>query len=163
MKNRFNLKTTDGSFSIEAVLAMANVLIIFMMIIGFYTFINPYTILNRDVHALATLAQRQGGLTDEDVEQFKERLNAYGFVDPQKGDIEVYAQTINEVEAIGIDGFGEAGTNYIKRDSKDFIVLAVSVPSYGDYLTSVFRVMGMGGQKAPDRYLFKETFLSERN
>lgn len=155
------LRAKSGYVSIESVFAMAFLVVLFLLMIGFFTFIHPYTTLNRDVHALATLAQRQGGLTIEDVDNFTSKIEGYRFVDSTKGDIEVIAYTTpGDMDAIGIDSLDEAGDYYVNRDSKEFIELIVTVPSFNEVLTPVAR--WFGAQDAVSRYTFKETFMSER-
>lgn len=67
--------TQKGAYvSVEAVFAISVFLVFFLLALGFFSYIYPYTVLQRDVYALGTIAARQGGLTQEDVDQFKERL-----------------------------------------------------------------------------------------
>ncbi|WPS85410.1 hypothetical protein SMD22_01920 (plasmid) [Brevibacillus halotolerans] len=155
------VRSESGYVSIESVIAMSFFLIIFLLCIGFFTYVHPYTKLDREVHTLATLAQRQGGLTIEDVQNFEERIAEYAFVDLSRGNVEVIARTIIEdMDAIGIDGLEDAGSYYVKRDNKDFIELTVSIPSHNEILKPVASFFGVGG--VIDRYTFNETFMSER-
>lgn len=154
-------RSRSGYVSIETIFAMTFFLLVFLLVIGFFTFIHPYTTLNREVHALATLAQRQGGLTLEDVDNFHGRIENYPFVDTSKGEIDVSAYTIpGDMDAIGVDSLDEAGEYYVTRDSKEFIEMVVTIPSYNELLTPVANFFGSTG--AVDRYVFKETFMSER-
>ncbi|MFF2531488.1 hypothetical protein ACFVS2_21510 [Brevibacillus sp. NPDC058079] len=165
MKNHSKIKermrSNSGYVSIESVFAMSFFLIIFLLCIGFFSYVHPYTKLDREVHTLATLAQRQGGLTVDDVQRFEDRIANYAFVDLTKGVVEVNAHTIlGNMDAIGIDGLEDAGTYYVKRDNKDFIELTVSIPSQNVILKPVANFFGVGG--VIDHYTFKETFMSER-
>lgn len=158
---RFIKNRKSGFVSIETVFAMSFFLIFFFLVIGFFTYVYPYSVLQREVHALATLAQKQGGLTLEDVQNFEDRVAQYRFVDISKEDIEVTAVAIpSNMEAIGIDSLDEAGNNYIKRDSKEFIQLTVTIPSYNEVLTPIARFFGVNN--VMERYTFRETFMSER-
>lgn len=158
---RFIKNRKSGFVSIETVFAMSFFLIFFFLVIGFFTYVYPYSVLQREVHALATLAQKQGGLTLEDVQNFEDRVVQYRFVDISKEDIEVTAVAIpSNMEAIGIDSLDEAGNNYIKRDSKEFIQLTVTIPSYNEVLTPIARFFGVNN--VMERYTFRETFMSER-
>ena len=158
---RFIKNRKSGFVSIETVFAMSFFLIFFFLVIGFFTYVYPYSVLQREVHALATLAQKQGGLTLEDVQNFEDRVVQYRFVDISKEDIEVTAVAIpSNMEAIGIDSLDEAGNNYIKRDSKECIQLTVTIPSYNEVLTPIARFFGVNN--VMERYTFRETFMSER-
>lgn len=156
-----HIQNESGFVTVESVIAMSFFLIVFLLCLGFFTYVYPYTKLDREVHALATLAQRQGGLTLEDVQNFEAKIAEYAFVDVSKGDIEVTAHTIpGDMDAIGVDGLEEAGEYYVKRDSKEFIELIVTIPSHNEVLTPVANFFGVGG--IAERYTFKETFMSER-
>lgn len=155
------LGNRSGFVSIETIWAMTFFLLAFFLLIGFYTFIRPYTTIGRDVHDLSVLAQRQGGLTIEDVDNFKAKLAEYPFVDESKGEIEINAYTTpGDMDAIGVDGLDEAGDYYVKRDSKEFIDIVVRVPAYNEVLTPIVRVFNATG--VPQTYTFKETVMSER-
>ncbi|WCF11408.1 hypothetical protein NDS46_31110 (plasmid) [Paenibacillus thiaminolyticus] len=150
-----------GFVSIEAIFAMSMFLMLFLLLIGFFSYIYPQTTLNREVHALATLAQRQGGLTLDDVDSFVTRIEEYQFVDTSRGEIEVSAYTTpGDMDAIGVNGLDEAGAYYVKRDSKELIELTVTVPSYNQLLTPVARFFGVSG--VSEHYAFREIFMSER-
>lgn len=150
-----------GYISIETVFATSFFLIFFLLVIGFFTYIHPKTILQQDVIALSQLAQRQGGLTLEDVENFQARIASYPFVDASEEDIVVTATTLSgNFDAIGVDGLDEAGDNYVKRDSKEFIQLTVIVPSNHSLLSSVANFFGADGVLS--EYAFQTTFMSER-
>lgn len=156
-----DLKRESGFVSVETVFAMSFVIIVFLLVLGFFTFVQPYTKLDREVHALAQLAQRQGGLTLDDVQNFEEKLAGYEFVNVSRGDIEVFAHTIpGDMDAIGVDGLEEAGQYYVKRDQKEFIELIVTVPSHNEVLKPVANFFKVGG--LAEKYTFKETFMSER-
>jgi hypothetical protein len=160
-KGKKKFKGQSGFVSIEAVFAMSVFLIVFMLVIGFFTFIHPYTTIQRDVQALTTLAERQGGLTNQDVQNFKDKLTSYSFVSESVRVIDVEAVTSeSSTSAIGVDGLDVAGTNYISRDSKEFINITVTVPSNTKTLIPVLRYFNVSG--ITDKYTFQTSVMSER-
>lgn len=157
-----NIKSDESGYvSVESVFAMSFFLVVFILCLGFFTFVQPFTTLQREVHALSTLAQRQGGLTVDDISRFEDRISEYQFVDANKGGIEISAFTIpGDIDALGIDGLEDVGDNYVKRDTNEMIQLVVSVPSNNTLLAPVANFFGVGG--ILEKYTFKETFMSER-
>ncbi|ADO59465.1 hypothetical protein [Paenibacillus polymyxa] len=156
-----HLKKESGFISIETIFAMSFVIIVFTLCLGFFTFVQPYTQLDREVHVLAQLAQRQGGLTMDDVQFFKERVSAYSFVNLSDGLIQVDAHTIpDDRDVIGVTSLDEAGDEYVRRDEKELIQLVVTIPSHNDILKPVARFLGVSD--VSDHYTFKEVFMSDR-
>ena len=155
------LRNESGFVSIETIFAMSFVVIMFILCLGFFTFVQPYTKLDREVHVLSQLAQRQGGLTLDDVQFFKERIAEYSFVNLSDGDIQVDAYTMpGDRDVIGVTGLDEAGDEYVRRDEKELIQLVVTIPSHNEILKPVATFFGVSG--VSDKYTFKEVFMSDR-
>ncbi|MBP1308697.1 hypothetical protein JOD82_001717 [Paenibacillus sp. 1182] len=156
-----HLTKESGFISIETIFAMSFVIIVFFLCLGFFTFVQPYTKLDREVHVLSQLAQRQGGLTLDDVQLFKERVSEYSFVNLSDGIIHVDAHTMpGDRDVIGVTGLEEAGDEYVRRDEKELIQLVVTIPSHNEILKPVATFFGVSG--VSDKYTFKEVFMSDR-
>lgn len=154
----------DGYVSIEAVLAMSFFMIVFFLTLAFFTYMQPYSTLQRDVHVLATTAERQGGLTAQDIDLFKDKLNAYSFIQSSPNPIEVTAVTkptnldVSDVTALGSQG--TAGTPYVPRSSKEVIVVTANIPANSTMLKPIANFFGV--DSISDYYQISESVLSER-
>ncbi|TCJ98255.1 UNVERIFIED_ORG: hypothetical protein BDK47_11841 [Anoxybacillus amylolyticus] len=161
MSKRKGLSKKDGYVSVETVFAISIFLVFFLLVLGFFTYIYPYTVLQRDVYVLGTIAARQGGLTQEDIDQFKERLTRYPFlVHTDQVQVSVYVDGSLQ-DAANVTPLGEEGGNYVTRESKDLISIKVRVPANGELLRAAAKFFGVGG--ISDEYVFWETVASYRN
>lgn len=161
LRKLFLLEEKRGFVSVETVFAMSIFLAFFMLVLGFFSYVYPYTNLQREVHVLATIAERQGGLTPEDIANFKSRLEAYPFIQ-QTDQVDVFAYVADTLEDVtDVTPLGVEGDHYVKRDSKDLIVVEVRVPSNGKLLRSAAKFFGVDG--ISDQYILKETVASFRN
>lgn len=148
-----------GYVSIEAVISMSFFMIFFFLLLSFYLFVHPYTMMGRDVHALSVLAERQGGLTTENIETFKERIaESYSFVEHDS--VEVYLETSSGKVPISDDLLDEDSESYIRRESGDLMTLSVSTNSNNFSLSGIAQYFGIS--KSIERYSFKEVVYSER-
>lgn len=156
-----SLLDKEGSVSVEAVFAMSFFMIFFLLTIAFFTFMYPQISLQKEVSALATITERQGGLTELDIEEFRNSLQGYKFISDSPNSIIVEAETSpSGILAIGVTPIGEEGENYISRDSKEIIRLKVKIPSNSGYLKRVGAVFGI--KNVSDYYYFTEPVMSER-
>jgi len=146
----------DGYVSIEAVFAMSFFLIVFILVLGFFTYVYPYSNIQREVHALATLAERQGGLTADDIANFETSLEKYDFINNSTLDTEVIAIT----SPSGIDATNISSTNYVSRDSLEVINVTVKVPSNNLFIKPVAKFFGV--TSLSDYYVFVEPVMSEK-
>jgi len=154
-------KWESGYISIEAVFAMSFFIATFILTLGFFTYVYPYTLLQKEVHVLATVAERQGGLTAEDVENFRDSLQKYLFMQNRVDDIEVNAVTSpSGLDAMNVTPLGESGDNYIKRESKEVIEIVVRIPSNNQMIKPVARFFGI--TDVSDYYTLTESVMSER-
>ncbi|BBW98952.1 hypothetical protein GsuE55_37850 (plasmid) [Geobacillus subterraneus] len=145
----------------ETVFAISVFLVFFFLALGFFTYIYPYTVLQRDVHVLGTVAARQGGLTQEDIDQFQERLARYPFLGrSDQVQVSVYVNGSLQDPA-SVTPLGEEGGHYVTRESKDLMDIEVRVPASGTLLRAVAKFFGVEG--VSDEYVFWETVVSYRN
>lgn len=154
-----------GFVSIETIFASVLMFMIIFLAIGFFNLFYPKLIIAKEVHALVQKAKIQGGLTDSssqavnsDIELFKKALQNAGF-DPSK--IEITAKTEpGNINAIGVTPYGEEGDNYIKRDSKELIVITVKVPA-DQFIRGPLAFFRADSSKL-QYHIFQETVMSER-
>ena len=151
----------SGYISIDAFFSMIAFLFLFLLAIGFFTYLQPYTnIYQQDFHQLTTLTERQGGLTEDDVEAFKERLTQHHYLQ-SKQTIKIQAETLSSgVDVTDVTPMGEEGSNYVHYDSFKSIEVTMVVPSNNQFFTAIGKVFGV--QELSQTYKFREVVLSER-
>jgi hypothetical protein len=159
------MKNKKGFVSIEAILATSTALMVVLVAIGFFTLIYPRVMLQMETHNLAQKAKIQGGLTtaitqpvDSDIEQFMKRMMELGY---ERDDVEITATTKpGNYNAIGVTPLQVAGSNYVKRDSKEMIHIVIRVPAN----TSIKAPLGFFRNDTPvnEKYTIVETVMSER-
>lgn len=137
------LRKKEGFVAIESVVSMSFFLIFFLLALGFYIHIYAQGTVNRDVHALATIAEQQGGLTDENIADFSNKMEGYSFLDSSKA-IEVTAVTKSGIDATGISLIESDNSFYISRKSGDYIQVIVSVPVSNPLLQNAANFFGVG-------------------
>ena len=156
----------SGFVSVEAVISMATLLIVFVMCIGFFTYTMPRVTLEKEVHLLAQKAKIQGGLTNEDVNLFKIALEKRGY-NPEE--VTVKAVTVEGSDgspgganAIGVDSISDPNAvRYIKRDALTPIEITVTVPANTRLLKGPLSHIFVTNM-VNDKYYLRETVLSER-
>lgn len=160
--NYFSRK--DGYVSVEAVIAMSFFFIVFFLTLGFFTYIQPHSSLQREVHTLATIAERQGGLTAQDIADFKEKLQTHSFIQQSPYATEVTATTYpsqdDVSDVIPLGGDGSVGTPYVTRDSKEIITITATIPANSTMLRPIANFFGV--DSISDYYEISESVMSER-
>lgn len=152
----------EGYVSIEALASMIVFFMVFFLTLAFFTYIQPHSSLQRELHVLATVAERQGGLTPQDVLEFETRLQDYNFILESSTPIQVTAvaypsaQDVSDVIPVG----GTLGDPYITRSSKEVIVVTATVPANSQMLKPIAEFFGV--DSVSDQYLLSETVMSER-
>lgn len=161
-KNFFSRK--EGYVSVEAVIAMSFFFIVFFLTLAFFTYIQPYSSLQREVHTLATIAERQGGLTAQDIQDFEGRLQEYSFIRTSSDGVQVTAITYpnyNDVsDVVPLGGDGSVGTPYISRNTKEVITITATIPANSTMLKPLAEFFGV--DTISDTYQISESVLSER-
>lgn len=161
-KNFFSRK--EGYVSVEAVIAMSFFFIVFFLTLGFFTYIQPHSSLQREVHSLATIAERQGGLTASDIAEFESKLQTYSFIQQSSNPIEVTATTtpnnIDVSDVVPLGGDGTVGTPYVTRNSKEIISITATIPANSAMLRPIAKFFGV--DSVSDYYEISESVLSER-
>lgn len=168
------IRNRKGSFSLEAVVAMMFVLMLIYLAISYYVYLVPRQSMTQEVHTLATISKIQGGLTFEDVEEFKNRLVEKGYVEEDKMDeIEVTAVAKGKVngheyekDVIGVEPLSEGylphdESSYSHRNSKEIITIQVKIPAKIRLLAGISNFWG-SDTSGLKYYHFEEIVMSER-
>lgn len=161
-----SIKNTKGFVAVETIIVMSGVLFFFLLFISIVTYHVPRIMLEKEVQWLAQTAKIQGGLTDKtsqptnsDVELFKDRLEEMGY---DRDSITITAKTIpSGINAIGVTPINQTGSNYIKRDSKEYIEITVVIPSDMNLFSSPLHFFGLKTEEK-NYYVIKEVVGSER-
>ena len=133
-----------GFVSLEVVLFSGFILILLAVLVGMFIYIYPTFTLQRDIDLLTRQAQRNGGLTNRDVNNFKSKVGNYYFVKKSGKPI------IVESNAMGVDDW-----NYISREDGRIINIIVKIPSNSE-------IVKRFTEKSSDYYIFKASVMSEK-
>lgn len=166
------IKNKNGFVAIETVIALTVVLIIILLFIGFWLYLYPRTVLEKEVHTLAQQAKITGGLTNAQVTDFNNRMTDLGYevqslsvgtTSQPAGDTSKYNGLVNVYPKGGHDGScSSVGfQNYVKRTSSDKIIISVKVKANG-FIKGPLSFFGTVTQLS-DVYNLTETVMSERN
>jgi|HigsolmetaAR206D_1030411.scaffolds.fasta_scaffold00003_61 hypothetical protein len=165
------IEAKKGSFSLEAVIAMMFVLMLIWLGVAYYTYLTPRQVLTQEVHTLATTAKLQGGLTESDIERFKDRLVEKGYVPKDKKD-EIVVTAVAEDEAGNkknvtsvlplSEGYNDDPNAYSHRGSKEIITVTAQIPAKIQFLKVMLSFWNSQPNEKMYDYTFQETVMSER-
>lgn len=178
MKHFFPLKNRKGTVAIEAVISLSVVLFILILSIGWYNYMIPRQGLEKQIHLLGQKAKIQGGLTATPA-----LLNAgtYGTLSSAdlQTDLGLFLKTIQDMghdiskvkvtcktnlsnkNCLGVDSYNSSGSNYMKRQDMDMMILHIEIPAKTGLLSMAKGFFGNTGI-IPERYVFSEAVMSER-
>lgn len=122
------LKNKKGFVSIETVIAISFCLMFFIFVVEFFNYIYPTINLQIETHTLTQKAKVQGGLTNTDILNMKQKLKEKGFDETK---VLVSAKTKTK-DVSNVTPMNQEGTNYVKRDSDEEIIIRVEVPASTD-------------------------------
>lgn len=165
------LKNEKGFMSIEAIMAMATILMIVLLGVGLFTYMMPRQAIEEEVHLLGRTAKMQGGLTDGDVNQFKENMKKRGMVEDENLDdvkvtlnLETTAGEPFPLEGYNQDMVGKSPIprGFGKEQVGQYAVMKVrvEVPANKAGLSGAMSFFG-GDEDLPDAYVFSERVMSE--
>lgn len=178
MKKVFNLKNQKGTVAIEAVISMSVVLFILTLTIGWYNYMIPRQGLEKQIHLLGQKAKIQGGLTATPA-----LINASSYGTLSNADLQtdlgLFLKTIQDMghdiskvkitcksnvtnkNCLGVDSYRSNGSNYLKRQDMDMMIITVEIPAKTGLLSMAKGFFGNTGL-IPERYVFSEAVMSER-
>jgi len=165
------IEAKKGSFSLEAVIAMMFVLMLIWLGVAYYTYLTPRQVLTQEVHNLATIAKLQGGLTESDIERFKNRLVDKGYVPENKMNKIVvtavaedeYGNVKNVTSVVPLsEGYNDDPNAYSHRNSKEIITVTAKIPAKIHFLKVMLNFWDNEPKEAMHEYTFQETVMSER-
>ena len=155
------IKNKTGNSSIETVFAVVIIVFMLLLIMGFYAYTYPRSVLEKEVHLLAQQAKVTGGLTVEQVEEFKSSIGEMGYY----AEIRV---TANGNTALGVtprnsDNNICTGNNvkFVKRSSGSKIYIEVKIGANDGLIKGPLQ--WFNSKSLPENYLITETVMSERN
>ena len=126
MKNKY------GFISLEAVFALTFLFMVFFFILSIIAYIIPLVTMPTYLHILSNNIRVQGGMTSENVEDFKDAIESnYGYISSNdlRDVIAVEAISIpSNIDVSNIDISTES-TEYISRNDKEVILITANVPS----------------------------------
>lgn len=150
----------DGYVSIETILVMTYVLIFFLLVVAFFTFEFSRTEIQKDVSTLSTICERQGGLTQDNIVNFKAKMKRYPFIKDSSFEISVTAVTDNGEDMTAVTPLNKDGNDYVSRSTTQIINLTIKIPSNSSFLSATTKILGVVGVN--NYYVFYFPVMSER-
>lgn len=171
-ENLKEAKSKRGVIAIETVIALSVVLMIILLFIGFWLYLYPRIVLEKEVHTLAQQAKVTGGLTNKQVTDFTNVMNNMGYdiyslsvgtTTRPASDVSKYNGLVNVYPKGGAGGSCTAPTyqNFVKRIDSEKLVITVKVKAQG-FIKGPLAFFGVVTQLG-DTYNITETVMSERN
>lgn len=162
---KMKIKNKKGFISIEAIYSLVLVMMVIFVAVGFFSYMYPKIAIEKQVHLLAEKAKIQGGLTDEtsqpvnsDISEMLDTLEGLGF---DKEDIKITATTDpGDRDVIGVTPIDQEGDNYVKRNSKEVIVISVTYPS-NKFIAGPLKYFKVSSEKLRTQTI-QQSVLSER-
>ncbi|AJD93440.1 hypothetical protein JMA_41230 (plasmid) [Jeotgalibacillus malaysiensis] len=184
MKVIERLKNKNGFMSVEALFGLTAILMVIILAIGFFTYMIPRQQLEQEVNILARTAKLNGGLTTQQVEDFKQNLESYGYKKEELTDavtiqLEDFSGAefsddrftemgLNNLSVVAIpmkrsEGDSADGARYVKRSEEVIMEVRVEVPAKKQGLMGAFWFFDVEDDTVSDTYVLKERVVSERN
>lgn len=154
--------------SIEAVISMGVILMVFLLGVGFFAYMIPKQNLQEEVRILSKTVKLEGGITNAvNVDGFKERLVDKGYAD-DKSEIKVvlHKETADGSESTILAEDGFLSTELVNRGDMyngQFAVmkLVVTIPTNKNSILRPLKFFGVSDTKLSDDYIFVERMMSE--
>ena len=158
-----------GVVSVEMIWVIFFVVMTLLVCLGFFSYLYPRQVLEKEVHLLAQQAKITGGLTAGQVDAFIETMNDYGYT------AEVYAysaanmgegHTGSVLNVVPRDSAYELCMSgsynpFVRRDSGERIVIDVVVNADDGLIKGPLR--WFTAKTLSENYTLTEVVLSERN
>ena len=120
-------------------------------LIGVFIYVYPTFELQREVHLLGKQAQINGGITNKDLNDFKNKINDISFVRNSGKEVIVEAKTTPDNSS----ALGVTSTRYISKSSGNIINIVVKIPSNNAVIKTFTN-------KSSDYYILKTSIMSEK-
>lgn len=152
-------KSRKGFVSIESIFPITLVLIFIVFFVSLLSYNLPKITMEKEVQLLSQLCKIHGGLTEEDVNTFLERMKEKGI---SADEINITAVTEqSNLNAMGVSPMDSNDGNYIKRESGEIIEIKVEIPANKSVFNFVLKFFGIKNTIS-DKYVFREVVVSER-
>lgn len=158
---KFKKSNKKGYVSMEFVIGLFVLILVWLVFTGIFTYYYPRQKLEKEMVTLVQQAKVNGGLTDSNIRELEERVNAMGL---EVVSLEAFTKTQT---ALGVaernSGYAEcvASTPYIQRRSGDIIYIELVVSASDDLVKTPLQYFGSIG--LPENYTLVDSTLSERN
>lgn len=169
-KKKFENK--KGFVAIETVIALCAALMIILLFLGFWLYLYPRIVLEKEIHTLAQQAKITGGLTSQQVEDYSKRMTELGYTIQSLSvgttsnpapEVAKYNGLVNVYPKGGVHGTctSPAYQSYVRRTDSEKIIISVRVRANG-FIKGPLAFFGTITQ-LDDSYNLTETVMSERN
>lgn len=139
-----------GFISFELLIYSTFILSLLAIIIGFFSYIYPAFQIQREVNLMGRAAQRNGGLTTQDIRDFKNNVKEIPIVKKSNEKIEVNAYTSpSNRSAANI-----TQDYYISKGDREIINIEVFIP--------IKNPLKLLTNKEINNYTFKNNVMSEK-
>lgn len=169
MRRLINKQTKKGNVALETVIAGGALFMVFMLIIGYFTYLYPRYMVDLEVQNLSHAIKMDGKLTMSDFEVFIANMEDRGYTEEAvRAGTVVVAQKIDETELkpgqakntetlIDTESYT---ANIVERNNGQIIV-QVNVPANNAFLNGALRWFGGDSKNDMSMYTVKRTVMSE--
>lgn len=161
-------KNKKGFIAIETVIALTVVIIFILLFIGFYIYLYPRIVLEKEVHTLAQQAKITGGLTQPQVQEFNKAMDTLGYTVQSLNVSTTNHQYAENGSASGLVNVYPKGgpctggsQNFIKRTESEKLIITVKVKA-NNFIKGPLSFFGTTNSLSKT-YNITETVMSERN
>lgn len=170
MKRLLNMRNKKGNIALEAVLAGGALFMVFVLLIGYFTYLYPRYMVDLEVQNLAHAVKMDGKLTESDFQVFIDNMENRGYTEDEvrKGTNIVATNVTNVLdddplraknEDVLIDRPGMPA-KVVERNNGQMDI-TVSVPANTAYLGGSMKWFGGGLNDDMKYYTVKRTIMSE--
>ena len=170
-KEKLNqIKKQRGMVALESIIAGGAMLFLFILIIGYFTFLYPRYMVDLEVQSLASAIKMDGKLTQSDMDAFVLNMIERGYKESEvRSGVKVIAQNVTP----GKEGLASNGDSLIDLDSytapvvernNGQILVTVTVPSNSGVLKTGAKWFGFGSEvdnTSFNQYTVKRVVMSE--
>lgn len=170
MKRLLKKRNKKGNIALEAVLAGGAIFMVFVLLIGYFTYLYPRYMVDLEVQNLAHSVKMDGKLTESDFDVFIANMERRGYTEEEvrKG-TNITASNVSGVQdsdplranngAILIDKPGQPA-KIVERNNGQ-MEITVSVPANTAYLSGGMKWFGGGIEEGMKYYTVNRVIMSE--
>lgn len=131
------IKSENGFISIEAIIVGSVFVYGALLAIGFYIFVITQSFVSSDVISFSKKIERNGGITESEVEEFKDYLvSKYKYIS-SPDDIEIFLIDENDQSLINTHEVSMQKSDiYLSRKNDEIAILKILIPSNNKVLST---------------------------